>query len=102
MRRGSFEREILKMSKVKVGTLGTIEHCLIIKDLRWNITWNNIGTKRHLVGKFVLDKQSLFCYAGYQHKLRVMSRHEGIPTQAKGYLVVTMTVPKQSLEVLNF
>jgi hypothetical protein len=46
----------------------------------------------------VLDKQSLFCYAGDQHKLKVMSRHGGIPTQAKGYGVATMTVPKQSLE----
>jgi hypothetical protein len=68
MRGGSFERDFLKMRKVKVGTLGTIEHCFKIKDLAWNITWNNIRTKRHLVVKFVLDKQSLFCYAGYQHK----------------------------------
>jgi acetyl-CoA acetyltransferase len=37
------------------------------------------GTKRHLVGKFVLDKHNLFCYAGDQHK-------------PKGYGVVTMTV----------
>jgi hypothetical protein len=40
MRRGSFGRDFLKVRKVKVGTLGTIEHCFIIKDLAWNITWN--------------------------------------------------------------
>ena len=68
MRRGSLERDFSKVRKVKVGTLGTIEHCLIIKDLAWNIRWNNIRTKRHFVGKFVLDKQDLFCYAGDQHK----------------------------------
>ena len=40
MRRGSFEREKLKMRKVKNGTLGTIEHYFKINDLRWNNTWN--------------------------------------------------------------
>ena len=63
-------------------------------------------TKRHLVVKFVLDKQSLFCYAGDQHKLKVMSRHGGIPTQAKGYGVATMTVLSRAkgfgFLVLNF
>lgn len=29
---------------------------------------------------------------------RVMSRHEGIPTQAKGYGVATMTVPSRARE----
>ncbi len=85
MRRGSCERDFLKMRKVKVGTLGTIEHCFIIKDLTWNITWNNVGTKRHHVGKFVLDKHNLFCYAGDQHK-------------AKGYRVATMTVLSRAKE----
>jgi hypothetical protein len=75
------------MRKVKVGTLGTIEHCFIIKDLAWNIRWNNIRTKRHLVGKFVLDKQNLFCYAGDQHKFL-----------AKGYRVATMTVLSRAKE----
>jgi hypothetical protein len=91
MRGGSFERDFLKVRKVKVGTLGTIEHCFIIKDLAWNITWNNTGTKRHLVVKFVLDRRNLFCYAGNQHKFL-----------AKGYRVATMTVPKQSLEDFGF
>jgi hypothetical protein len=64
MRRGSLERDFLKVRKVKVGTLGTIEHYFIIKDLAWNITWNNVGTKRHFVGKFkVLDKQNRIVYS---------------------------------------
>ncbi len=36
---GGLSNEVfLKSAKVKVGTLGTIEHCFIIKDLAWNIT----------------------------------------------------------------
>jgi hypothetical protein len=97
MRRGSLERDFLKVRKVKVGTLGTIEHYLIIKDLAWNITWNNVGTKRHFVGKFkVLDKQNRIVYS-----LISENGNKGIPKKAKGYRVATMTVPKQGLEKID-
>jgi hypothetical protein len=44
--------------------------------------WNIVRTKRQSVVKSVLDKQSLFCYAGDQHKSK----------PSRGYGVVTMTV----------
>ena len=63
MRGGSCEREILKMRKVKVGTLGTTVQSPWLQGLRWNITWNNARTKRHFVGMFVLDRLKKLCYA---------------------------------------
>jgi len=57
---------------------------------------NIVGTKRHFVGMFiVLDKQKHIVYS-----LISENGNKGIPQKAKGYGVATMTVPKQSLEVL--
>jgi len=53
-----------------------IEHCR-----------NIVRTSRQSVLKSVLDKQSLFCYAGDQHKFL-----------AKGYRVATMTVLSRAKE----
>lgn len=81
MRRGSLERDKLKMRKVKVGTLGTTVQSPWLQGLRWNITWNKARTIECLTSivYFVMLETS-------------------ISPKSKGYGVATMTVLSRAKE----
>lgn len=74
MRRGSCSSEKIKFTKVKSGTLGTIEHYFKIKDLQGTLGRTLLEQIDKVVEKLKLDSVKTMCYSAY-----TQSRTKGIP-----------------------